>query len=52
MTVVPKEPHPNLRMMALAGRWPEFWSRSDLPALLTRAFKPANDDDLSIENAA
>ena len=42
----------NLRMMALAERWPEFWSRSDLPALLFRAFHSANDDDRPIEMVA
>lgn len=42
----------NLRMMVLAGRWAEFWSRADLPALLIRAFKPANDNDNRTKNVA
>jgi hypothetical protein len=32
----------NLRMMRLAGRWEEFWSRTDLRQHLEQAFpKPA-----------
>ncbi len=34
----------NLRMMVLAGRWTEFWSKPDLPSLLARAFEPPNDE--------
>ena len=42
----------NLRMMTLAGRWHELWSRSDIPALLFRAFNSANDDDRPIDMVA
>lgn len=42
----------NLRMMALAGRWTEFWSSKDLPSLLARAFSSANDDQVIATMAA
>lgn len=42
----------NLRMMALAERWPEFWSRPDLPAVLFRALNSANDNDRPLQEAA
>ena len=42
----------NLRMMDLAGRWSELWSKKALPGLIARAFNHANDNKKITKQAA